>query len=187
MVLDRPLPTYPEGFPAEVIERLRRATGRDLICNRPDNGLAAIAEFGAEHLRTGALILYTSQDSVLQLAAHVERVPPEELYRACETVRSRDAGRACGGACDRAAVRGPGGLLPAHARQARLRARAYGAQLPGGAARRGRGGGRRRQDRRPVRPRGCEPLARRRDERAGDRRACGHSSRSSTRGSCSST
>ncbi len=88
VVLDRPLPTYLDGFPAEVIERLRSATGRELICNRPDNGLAAIAEFGAEHLRTGALILYTSQDSVLQLAAHVERVPPDELYRACEAARA---------------------------------------------------------------------------------------------------
>ena len=57
--------------------------GHELICNRPDNGIAAIEDFGAEHLRTGALILYTSQDSVLQLAAHVERVSAAELYRAC--------------------------------------------------------------------------------------------------------
>ena len=80
VVLERPLPTYPDGFPPEVIERLEAATGRELICNRPDNGLAAIEDFGAEHLRSGALILYTSQDSVLQLAAHVERVSPAELY-----------------------------------------------------------------------------------------------------------
>ncbi len=58
-----------------------------MICNRPYNGIEAIADFGAEHLRTGALILYTSQDSVLQLAAHVERVPPQELYRACQAAR----------------------------------------------------------------------------------------------------
>jgi phosphopentomutase len=82
------LPTYSDGFPAEVIARLRGATGHELICNRPDNGIAAIEEFGAEHLRSGALIAYTSQDSVLQLAAHVERVPVEDLYRACAAARA---------------------------------------------------------------------------------------------------
>ena len=89
VVLDRALPTYPGGFPAEVIARLVAAMGHDVICNRPDNGLAAIEDFGEEHLRTGALILYTSADSVLQLAAHVERVPEEELYRSC--ARAREA------------------------------------------------------------------------------------------------
>jgi phosphopentomutase len=88
VVAPRPLPTYPRGFPPHVLELLQRATGRELICNRPDNGLAAIAEFGAEQLRTGALILYTSQDSVLQLAAHVERVPVRELYEACAAARA---------------------------------------------------------------------------------------------------
>jgi phosphopentomutase len=90
--LSRPLPTYPQGFPAEVLERLVDAMGHELICNRPDNGLAAIEEFGAEHLRTGALILYTSQDSVLQMAAHVERVQVAELYRACEAARAAMSG-----------------------------------------------------------------------------------------------
>jgi len=71
-----------------VLEQLRAATGHELICNRPDNGIAAIEQFGAEQLRTGALILYTSQDSVLQLAAHVERLPVEQLYRACEAARA---------------------------------------------------------------------------------------------------
>jgi phosphopentomutase len=88
VVLERPLPTYSGGFPPPVVERLEAQTGHRMICNRPDNGLAAIAEFGAEHLRTGALILYTSQDSVLQLAAHVERVPEQELYRACAAARA---------------------------------------------------------------------------------------------------
>jgi phosphopentomutase len=88
VVSERALPTYPEGFPSELIARLVDATGHELICNRPDNGLAAIEEFGAEHLRTGALILYTSQDSVLQLAAHVERVPTEDLYLACAVARA---------------------------------------------------------------------------------------------------
>jgi phosphopentomutase len=88
VVAERALPTYPQGFPATLLERLLAASGHEVICNRPDNGLAAIEEFGAEHLRTGALILYTSQDSVLQLAAHVERVPTEELYRACAAARA---------------------------------------------------------------------------------------------------
>jgi len=87
VVLERMLPTYPTGFPPEVVSRLVGAMGHEVICNRPDNGLAAIEEFGAEHLRSGALILYTSQDSVLQLAAHVERLPVDELYRACAAAR----------------------------------------------------------------------------------------------------
>jgi phosphopentomutase len=87
-VLERPLPTYPEGFPADLLARLRAATGHELICNRPYNGIAAIEDFGAEALRNGALIVYTSQDSVLQLAAHVDRVPPDELYRACAAARA---------------------------------------------------------------------------------------------------
>jgi phosphopentomutase len=93
VVLDRPLPTYSEGFPPAVIARLEAAMGREIVCNRPYNGVAAIEDFGAEHLRTGALILYTSQDSVLQLAAHVERVPAEELYRACAAARGAMTGQ----------------------------------------------------------------------------------------------
>ncbi len=92
IVLDRPLPTYPDGFPAAAIARLRAAMGHEIVCNRPYNGIAAIDDYGAEHLRTGALILYTSQDSVLQLAAHVERVPIEELYRACAAARAEMSG-----------------------------------------------------------------------------------------------
>ena len=87
-VLERPLPTYPGGFPPAVIERLTAAMGHEVICNRPYNGIAAIEDFGAEHMRTGALILYTSQDSVLQLAAHRERVSVAELYRACAAARA---------------------------------------------------------------------------------------------------
>ncbi len=88
VVAERPLPTYPDGFPEDVIGRLVAGMGHEVICNRPDNGLAAIEEFGAEHLRSGALILYTSQDSVLQLAAHVDRVAVAELYEACEAARA---------------------------------------------------------------------------------------------------
>ena len=92
VVLEQPLPTYPDGFPPPVIERLKAVIGRGVICNRPYNGIAAIEDFGAEHLRTGALILYTSQDSVLQLAAHLDRLPEAELHRVCALVREAMSG-----------------------------------------------------------------------------------------------
>jgi phosphopentomutase len=92
VVQSKPLPTYPDGFPDEVIARLVRATGHEVVCNRPYNGIAAIEDFGSMHLRTGALILYTSQDSVLQLAAHVDRIPLGELYRACTAARAAMSG-----------------------------------------------------------------------------------------------
>jgi phosphopentomutase len=92
VTLERPLPTYPGGFPPAVLGELVEAMGHEVICNRPDNGLAAIEEFGSEHLRSGALILYTSQDSVLQLAAHVERVAAQELYEACRRARALMSG-----------------------------------------------------------------------------------------------
>ncbi len=87
VTLTKALPTYPGGFGEQLVARLEEAMGRAVICNRPDNGLAAIEEYGPEHMRTGALILYTSQDSVLQLAAHVDRVSQEELYEACAKAR----------------------------------------------------------------------------------------------------
>jgi phosphopentomutase len=80
-------PVYPGGFPADVIERFESATGRQVLCNAPREGLRAIDEFGPEHMRTGALILYTSQDSVFQLAAHVDAVPEAELHSVCATAR----------------------------------------------------------------------------------------------------
>jgi phosphopentomutase len=88
VVLDAPLPTFSQGFPPAALARLVTAIGHEIICNRSYNGIAAIEDFGAEHLRSGALILYTSQDSVLQLAAHVERLPAAELYLACEAARA---------------------------------------------------------------------------------------------------
>jgi phosphopentomutase len=83
-----PLPTYPDGFPDEVVRALERATGRRLLCNRPYNGIAVIDDFGAEHLRDGALIVYTSADSVLQIAAHVDRVAERELHEICAAARA---------------------------------------------------------------------------------------------------
>jgi phosphopentomutase len=87
VVLERTLPTYPQGFPPGIVARLCAAMGREVICNLPCDGIAAIERFGSEHLRSGALILYTSADSVLQLAAHLDRVALEELYRACAAAR----------------------------------------------------------------------------------------------------
>jgi phosphopentomutase len=87
-----PPPTYVDGFPPEVIERVSAAAGREVICNRPYNGIDAIDDFGAEHLDTGALIVYTSQDSVLQIAAHVDIAPPDELYEVCGRVREGMSG-----------------------------------------------------------------------------------------------
>ena len=92
VVLEHALPTYPAGFPEPLVERLADATGRTFICNRPANGVTAIDEFGEEHLRSGSLILYTSQDSVLQLAAHVDRVAPAELYATCALARQALSG-----------------------------------------------------------------------------------------------
>jgi phosphopentomutase len=83
-----PLPTYPDGFPDEVVRALERATGRRLLCNRPYNGIAVIDDFGAEHLRDGALILYTSADSVLQIAAHVDLISEPELHELCAAARA---------------------------------------------------------------------------------------------------
>jgi len=87
VAVDHAPPTYPDGLPDGLIRRLEAAVRAEFICNRPYNGITAIDDYGEEHLRTGSLILYTSADSVLQLAAHVDRVPPEALYRACAAAR----------------------------------------------------------------------------------------------------
>jgi phosphopentomutase len=89
VVMQRPLPVFPAGFPEDVIELIRRLSGRDVVCNQPANGIEAVERFGEEHLRTGSLIVYTSQDSVLQIAAHTAVVPPEELYGICGRLRER--------------------------------------------------------------------------------------------------
>jgi phosphopentomutase len=86
--LSRPFPTYPRGFPEEVVQAFTRATGREVIGNVVASGTEVIERFGDEHLARGAWILYTSADSVFQVAAHEEVVPLEELYRACETARA---------------------------------------------------------------------------------------------------
>lgn len=86
-VTERPFPVYPHGFPAPVIEEFSQKTGRGVLGNRPASGTAIIDELGPEHLRTGDLIVYTSADSVFQIAAHEDIVPLEELYRYCRIAR----------------------------------------------------------------------------------------------------
>jgi phosphopentomutase len=81
------LRTYPDGFPPEIVDALREACGRGVLCNRPYSGTAVIDDFGEQHLATGDLIVYTSADSVLQIAAHVDVVPTDELYEICAAAR----------------------------------------------------------------------------------------------------
>jgi len=85
VVLDRAFPVFPDGFPGEVMREFSRRTGRGVLGNKPASGTQIIDELGAEHMRTGSLIVYTSADSVFQIAAHEEIVPLADLYRACET------------------------------------------------------------------------------------------------------
>ena len=83
----RPLPTYPEGFPKEVLDAFCEKTGRGVLCNRPYSGTTVIQDYGDAHMATGDLIVYTSADSVFQIAAHEEKVPLEELYGYCRAAR----------------------------------------------------------------------------------------------------
>jgi phosphopentomutase len=85
--VQRALPTYPEGFPDTVITALQRATGQRFCCNRPFSGTAVLDEYGEHHLATGELILYTSADSVLQIAAHIDVLAEPELYDVCSAAR----------------------------------------------------------------------------------------------------
>jgi phosphopentomutase len=92
VLLDRPFPTYPDGFPPEVIAEFSRRTGRGVLGNLATSGTAVIERFGAEHLASGSWIVYTSADSVFQVAAHEDVVPLEELYAACAAARTLLAG-----------------------------------------------------------------------------------------------
>ena len=87
VVSPKPLPTFPDGFPPEIIEKFEQLTGRKVICNKPYSGTQLLLDYGREHVETGALMVYTSADSVFQVAAHEEVVPVEELYRYCEMAR----------------------------------------------------------------------------------------------------
>lgn len=87
LVSRTPFPTYPHGFPAALIEAFKRETGRGVLCNKPYSGTQVIADYGEEHRRTGKLIVYTSADSVFQIAAHEDIVPPKQLYEYCRVAR----------------------------------------------------------------------------------------------------
>lgn len=87
VVSEKPLPVYPDGFPDEVIDAFKAATGRGVLCNKPYSGTEVIKEYGRAHMETGDLIVYTSADSVFQIAAHEDIVPVQQLYDYCEKAR----------------------------------------------------------------------------------------------------
>ena len=87
VVSPKPLPTFPDGFPPEIIRNFEKLTGRKVICNKPYSGTQLLLDHGREHVETGALMVYTSADSVFQVAAHEDIVPIEELYHDCELAR----------------------------------------------------------------------------------------------------
>ena len=87
IVSENPLPTYPNGFPDEILEPFKAATGRGVLANAPWSGTEVIEKYGEAHMKTGDLIVYTSADSVFQIATHEEVVPPEQLYEYCRIAR----------------------------------------------------------------------------------------------------
>ena len=93
LISENPLPTYPDGFPDEILEPFKAAIGGGVLANAPWSGTAVLDEYGEEHMRTGDLIVYTSADSVLQIAAHEEVVPLEQLYEYCKIARKLLVGK----------------------------------------------------------------------------------------------
>ena len=87
VISEKPMPTYPDGFPSEIIEEFEKLIKRKVLCNKPYSGTAVIKDYGDEHIKTGGLIVYTSADSVFQIAAHEEIIPPEQLYEYCRIAR----------------------------------------------------------------------------------------------------
>ncbi len=93
IISEQPLPTFPDGFPKELLDEFEKETGRKVICNKPYSGTEVIKDYGKEHVETGALIVYTSADSVFQIAAHEAVVPIETLYEYCEIARRLCTGK----------------------------------------------------------------------------------------------
>jgi len=118
VLLERPFRTYPKGFPTALLDEFSKRTGRGWLGNKAASGTAIIAELGAEHQRTGHWIIYTSADSVFQVAAHEETVPLEELYRACRVARELLVGEE---AVSRVIARPFKGVPPAYERTANRR------------------------------------------------------------------
>ena len=93
LISRKPLPVYPEGFPEEVLNAFSEMTGRGVLCNKPYSGTEVIKDYGDEHVKTGKLIVYTSADSVFQIAAHEDVVPVETLYEYCRMARKLLSGK----------------------------------------------------------------------------------------------
>lgn len=87
-ISEKPLPTYPHGFPNQIIDAFESAIGKRTLCNLPYSGTEVLKDYGKEHIKTGYPIVYTSADSVFQIAAHEDIIPPKELYRYCEAARA---------------------------------------------------------------------------------------------------
>jgi phosphopentomutase len=187
VVTPQALPTYPHGFPHDVIDPFMHRTGRGVLGNKPASGTEIIQELGEEHQRTGKWIVYTSADSVFQIAAHEETIPLEELYEGCRIAREILTGKHRGRAVIARPFIGEPGNYDAHAEPPRLLARAEDAELPDAAARRGvkvHGVG---QDRRHLRRRRTSTSRTRRSRTStGSTRPSGCSA-SSTRASSSRT
>ena len=118
LIVERPFPTYPDGFPSEVIDPFERAVGRAVLGNRPASGTEIIAHLGEEHLRTGRPIVYTSGDSVFQIAAHKDVVPLDQLYAWCRQARAiLDGPHRVGRVIARPFVGEPGSFTRTHERR----------------------------------------------------------------------
>lgn len=118
LVLDRPFPLYPDGFPRVLVDSFAKQTGRGVLANCPASGTEIIARLGAQHCATGDLIVYTSADSVFQIAAHEDVVPVEQLYRYCEIARTLLTGEhAVARVIARPFVGSPGRFLRTHRRR----------------------------------------------------------------------
>jgi phosphopentomutase len=109
LILEKPFPTYPDGFPPEVIEPFEKAVGREILGNKAASGTEIIKELGDEHVRTGKPIVYTSADSVFQIAAHTDVIPLEELYRISKIAREQLTGKHAVGRVIARPFEGPSG------------------------------------------------------------------------------
>ena len=180
VVTPQAMPTYPYGFPDDVIDPFMNRTGRGVLGNKPASGTEIIQELGEEHQRTGKWIVYTSADSVFQIAAHEETVPLEELYDACRTAREILTGKhAVGRVIARPFVGEPGAYERTPNRHD-FSLEPKRPELPLADPRRRPEGLRRRQDRRHLRPPGHRRGVSDEVERRGhpeDRRAAAHGRR----------
>ena len=194
VVTPQAMPTYPHGFPFEVIDPFMHRTGRGVLGNKPASGTEIIQELGEEHQRTGKWIVYTSADSVFQIAAHEETIPLEELYEACEIAREILTGKHAVGRVIARPFTRRARQLRADAEPPRLLARAEAAELPDARPRGRHPGARRRQDPRHLRGLRHRRVAPDEVERRGDHadraaaaraRRRASSSRTSSRRTCS--